>query len=67
MNAAPRNLAQSFAVQSILDLIAADAGINPLFAAAICRVGSERWHEVRDQEAADRAADMRRERDERGE
>ena len=35
MNTAPRNLAQFVAVPTILDLIAADAGVNPLFVAAI--------------------------------
>lgn len=46
-------------VPSILDLIAADAGISPEFAKQIAIVGSDRWLEVRDQEAADHAADAR--------
>lgn len=62
MNTAPRNLAQFVAVPTILDLIAADAGVSPLFVAAICRVGSERWHEVRDQETADQRAEEYAER-----
>ena len=62
MNTASRNLAQSAAVHSILDLIAADAGVSPLFAAAICQVGSARWHEVRDQETADQRAEEYAER-----
>lgn len=55
---APRNLQQ---------LIAADADVDSEFMAEICRVGSERWMEVREQEGADHAADVRRERDEAGE
>ncbi len=46
---------------SILALIAADANVSPAFAAAIAKVGSERWNEVRDQETADQRADERRE------
>ena len=54
----PRNLTQ---------LIAVDAGVDSAFMAEICRVGSDRWREIREQEGADHAADMRRERDEAGE
>lgn len=55
---APRNLQQ---------LIADDAEIDSAFMAEICRIGSERWLEVREQEGADHAADQRREREESGE
>ena len=53
-------------VPSILDMIAADANVSPAFAAAVARVGSDCWNEIRDQETADQRADERRERDEAG-
>lgn len=54
----PRNLQQ---------LMARDAQVDSAFMAEICKVGSERWLEVREQEGADHAADIRREREEAGE
>lgn len=42
-------------------LIAVDAQVDSAFMADICKVGAERWLEVREQEQADHAADVRRE------
>jgi hypothetical protein len=50
---APRDLQQ---------LMAADADVDSAFMAEICRVGSDRWLEVREQEGADHAAEVRADR-----
>lgn len=58
------NGAQHHSPRNLQQLIAHDAEVDSAFMADICRVGSDRWLEVREQEAADHAADARAERDE---